>query len=264
MGDGLTYEWPAALVTGGGTGLGQALALRLVAAGIEVAIVGRRLEPLIETRNLAGDAADRLRLHTCDLRDAEACTDLIEEIGETGMLVNNAAGTFVAKAEDISPNGWRAVVDSTLNAPFYVTSAWGKRRIREGQGGVVVNIASATTDGGSPGTVHSGAAKAGLISMTKTLAMEWARFGIRVNALSPGPFETPGAASWIWKQDRIRARVESSVPLGYIAPLDEIVHPALFLLSTAARYATGSVLKVDGGWTLTHWLYVHPDDLENA
>jgi NAD(P)-dependent dehydrogenase (short-subunit alcohol dehydrogenase family) len=261
--DPYTYEWPAALVTGGGTGLGRGLALRLAAAGVDVWIVGRRAEPLEETRELAGEAAERVHARTCDLRDPDACVELIEAVGDVGILVNNAAGTFVAKAEDVSANGWRSVVEATLNAPFYVTSAWGKRRIREGLGGVVLNIASATTDGGSPGTVHSGAAKSGLISMTKTLATEWARFGIRVNALSPGPFETPAAADWIWTQRRIKRRVESAVPLGYIAPVDEIVEPALFLVSASARYATGSVLKVDGGWTLTDWLYVHPDDPED-
>jgi len=259
----LVYEWPCALVTGGGTGLGRGLALRLAAAGVDVWIAGRRRELLEETRDIAGAEAGRVHPYPCDLRDPAACVELVEAVdgpAGAGILVNNAAGTFTALAEDVSPNGWHAVIDATLNAPFYVTSAWAKRRIRDGAGGVVLNIASATTDGGSPGTVHSGAAKSGLISMTKTLAAEWARFGIRVNALSPGPFETSGAADWIWTDKAIRERVVSAVPLGYIAPVDEVVDPALFFLSKAARYATGSVLKLDGGWTLTDWLYIRPND----
>ena len=264
--DGLTYEYSSAIVTGGGTGLGRALTLKLAAAGVDVWIAGRRAEPLEETRQLAGAHSGRVHPHPCDLRDPAACQGLIDAVTPhgAGILVNNAAGTFVALAEDISPNGWRAVIEATLNAPFYVTSAWGKRQIREGRGGVVLNIASATTDGGSPGTVHSGAAKSGLVSMTKTLASEWARFGIRVNAISPGPFETPGAADWIWSNAEIRQRVESAVPIGYIAPLEEIVDPALFLISKAARYTNGSILKVDGGWTLTDWLYLRPDSEEDA
>jgi NAD(P)-dependent dehydrogenase (short-subunit alcohol dehydrogenase family) len=265
--DEVVYEWPSALVTGGGTGLGRAISLRLAAAGVDVWVTGRRVELLEETRELAGKDGARIHPHPCDLRDPDACVELVEAVdgsGGAGMLVNNAAGTFTALAENITPNGWRAVVDATLNAPWYVTIAWAKQRIDAGEGGVVLNIASATTDGGSPGTVHSGAAKSGLISMTKTLASEWARFGIRVNALSPGPFETPGAADWIWTNKTVKNRVESAVSLGYIAPLDEIVDPALFFLSKMARYSTGSVLKVDGGWTLTKWLYMHPDDEEDV
>lgn len=256
------YEWSSAIVTGGGTGLGRAITLRLAAAGIDVWIAGRRGELLEETRELAGPNGSRVHPHPCDLRDPEACAGLVAAVTGPGaaMLVNNAAGAYVALAEDVTPNGWRAVVEASLNAPFYVTSAWAKRRISEGGGGVVLNIASATTDGGSPGTVHSGVAKSGLVSMTKTLAREWARYKIRVNALSPGPFETPGVADWIWNKKTIRDRVENAVPLGYIAPLDEIVEPALFLLSRAARYATGTVLKVDGGWTLTDWLYISPNE----
>jgi NAD(P)-dependent dehydrogenase (short-subunit alcohol dehydrogenase family) len=260
------FEYERAIVTGGGTGLGRELALRLADAGVDVWIAGRRPEPLEETKLLAADRPGGVFPVPCDLRDPEACAALVAAVdGDgAGLLVNNAAGTFVAPAEDVTPNGWRAVIEASLNAPWYVTRAWAQRRIGAGAGGVVLNIASATTDGGSPGTVHSGAAKAGLVSMTKTLATEWARFGIRVNALSPGAFDTPGAAEWIWSRERIRERIESAVPLGYVAPLDEIVEPALFLLSRQSRYATGSVLKVDGGWTLTDWLYVHPDDAEVA
>ncbi|MCB1464419.1 MAG: SDR family oxidoreductase [Nitratireductor sp.] len=262
MSDMHEFEWPAAIVTGGGSGLGRAIAIELAKNGVDVWIAGRRLEPLEETRELAGAAPGKIHPHSCDLRDPEACQGLIEAVTPqgAGILVNNAAGTFVALAEDISPNGWRSVIEASLNAPFYVTSAWCKRQIREKKGGVVLNVASATTDGGSPGTVHSGAAKSGLVSMTKTLATEWARYGIRVNAISPGPFETPGAADWIWTQEGIRKRIEDAVPVGYIAPLQEIVDPALFLLSKAGRYTNGSILKVDGGWTLTDWLYIKPDN----
>jgi len=261
---GATFEWSSAIVTGGGTGLGRAITLRLAEAGVDVWIAGRRIELLEETKALAGANANRIHPRACDLRDSEACTEFVEAIesGGPAMLVNNAAGAYVALAEEVTANGWRAVIDASLNAPFYITSAWGKRRIREGGGGVVLNIASATTDGGSPGTVHSGAAKSGIVSLTKTLAVEWARYKIRVNALSPGAFDTPGVADWIWNKPEILDRVEGAIPLGYIAPLDEILEPALFLLSRAARYATGTVLKVDGGWTLTDWLYIRPGNGE--
>jgi hypothetical protein len=252
-----------ALVTGGGSGLGRALTLALVGLGAEVWIVGRTPETLAGTRELAAERADRVHPVTCDLRDPDAVQAAVDALpAPPDLLVNNAAGAYVALAEDVSPRGFAAVVDASLTSVFHVSRAWMLARREAGGGGVVVNVSSATVDGGSPGTVHSGAAKAGVVSMTKTLAIEWARYGIRVNAVAAGAFETEGAARQIWSDEAIRDRIVRAVPLRRIAAVEEIVGPCLFLLSTAASYVTGDVLRVDGGWALNPWLYIDPEDAD--
>lgn len=252
----------SALITGGGSGLGQAMALSLANSGVAVTIVGRTEEKLRQTVGLAAAAPIPVDYVVCDLRDPDAVAAMFDSMESVPyVLVNNAAGAFVAFAEDVSPSGWLAVVNSTLNSTFFVSSAWMKARRRTcGGGGVILNISSATCAGGSPGTVHSGAAKSGVTSLSKTLAVEWARFGIRVNALEAGAFHTEGGATQIWAKPHIAERIESSVALGRIADLDEIVQPALFLVSPGASYMTGSIVRVDGGWSLNSWLYISPED----
>jgi NAD(P)-dependent dehydrogenase (short-subunit alcohol dehydrogenase family) len=254
--------YASALVTGGGSGLGRALALSLAADGTDVLIVGRTESRLRETAAMAGPEGGRVTYAVCDLRDADAVAELFAGLQTVPyILVNNAAGAFVALAEDVTPSGWTAVVRSTLDSTFYVSSSWMKARVSShGGGGVILNISSATCAGGSPGTVHSGAAKSGVTSMSKTLAIEWARFGIRVNALEAGAFHTDGGATQIWAEDGVAARIESAVALGRIADVDEMVQPARFLVSPGASYMTGSIVKVDGGWSLNSWLYITPDN----
>jgi NAD(P)-dependent dehydrogenase (short-subunit alcohol dehydrogenase family) len=252
----------SALVTGGGSGLGRALTLALASDGVDVLVVGRTEAKLLETAELAATLPGRVTTAVCDLRDADAVAALFAATEDVPyILVNNAAGAFVAFAEEISPSGWNAVVSSTLNSTFYVSSAWMKARVAQaGGGGVILNVSSATCAGGSPGTVHSGAAKSGVTSMTKSLAAEWGRYGIRVNALEAGAFHTEGGATQIWSDPSISERIERKVVLGRIADLDEMVQPARFLISPAASYMTGSIVKVDGGWSLNPWLYISPDD----
>lgn len=254
--------YQAALVTGGGSGLGRHLALALASDGLDVTVVGRTEETLRETASLGAELRGSITDIVCDLRDANAVSALFESMQNVPyILVNNAAGAFVAFAEEVSANGWTSVIDSTLNSTFYVSSSWMKGRMRgHGGGGVILNISSATCAGGSPGTVHSGAAKSGVTSMSKTLAVEWARHGIRVNALEAGAFHTEGGAKQIWAEQQIVDRLEGKIALGRIAELDEIVKPSLFLVSPAASYMTGSVVRVDGGWSLNSWLYISPDD----
>ncbi len=257
-----TGAYQSALITGGGSGLGRAVALSLAATGVAVTIVGRTENKLLQTVDLAQELPGSVEYAVCDLRDAEAVVEMFDAMETVPYtLVNNAAGAFVDFAENISPAGWTAVVNNTLNSTFYVSSSWMKGRMRtNGGGGVILNISSATCVGGSPGTVHSGAAKSGVTSMSKTLAIEWARFGIRVNALEAGAFHTEGGATQIWSDIRISDRIKDKVVLGRIAELDEIVQPALFLISPGASYMTGAIVRVDGGWSLNPWLYISPED----
>ena len=138
----------------------------------------------------------------------------VERFGRVDCLVNNAAGNFVVKGEDLSPNGWRAVVSIVLDGGFLCTRAAGRRMIAQGSGGAVLSVIASYAWTGGPGTVHSASAKAGLLAMTKTLAVEWAPHGIRLNTICPGPTDTEGAGQALWPDAADRARVERSVPAG--------------------------------------------------
>lgn len=243
-----------ALVTGGGTGLGRATALELARSGARVVICGRRSEPLAETgRAIASLGGEGLAV-PADVREPEQVDALVEaaleRFGRIDVLVNNAGGQFIAKAEDISPNGWRAVVGIVLDGGFLCSRAAGRRMIEQGEGGAILSVLASYAWTGGPGTVHSAAAKAGLLAMTRTLAVEWAGHGIRVNCICPGPTDTEGAGQALWPTEADRARVAATVPLGRLGTPEEIAWWAAALCSRYAGYITGEVLTIDGG----HWL----------
>jgi len=164
--------------------------------------------------------------------------------------VNNAAGNFVVRGEDLSPNGWRAVVSIVLDGGFLCTRAAGRQMISQGTGGAIMSVIASYAWTGGPGTVHSAAAKAGLLAMTRTLAVEWAAHGIRLNTICPGPTDTEGAGGALWPTPEDRARVERSVPLGRLATVEEIAWWTTALCSRYGSYVTGENFTIDGG----HWL----------
>ncbi len=237
-----------ALVTGGGTGLGKAMALELARLGASVAVLGRRREPLDETVAEIGERGLAVR---CDVREPEALTSAFDEVertlGPLTTLVNNAAGNFVVNAEDLSPNGWRAVVGIVLDGTFYCSRELGRRLIARGAGGQIVNIVAAYAWTGGPGTVHSAAAKAGVVALTRTLAVEWARRGIRVNAISPGLVDTEGASAQLWAAPEVREALLAKVPLRRFGEPEDIAHACAYLVSDYSGYVTGEVLVADGG-----------------
>ena len=194
------------LITGGGTGLGKEIAARYLALGADLWIAGRRAGVLEATAKELmaqhGGSVGKVRTHAVDIRDYAAVDAMAQRIwdesGPLTGLVNNAAGNFVCRAEDLSPNGWNAVIGIVLNGSFYCSRAFGRHLIAHGRQGAIVSVLANYVWTGSPGTIHSAAAKAGVMSMTQTLGVEWARFGIRANAVAPGPVESPGAARQLW------------------------------------------------------------------
>jgi NAD(P)-dependent dehydrogenase (short-subunit alcohol dehydrogenase family) len=249
-----TFDGRVGIVTGGGSGLGRAMALELARLGAAVSVAGRRPEPLAETVALVEQEGGRALAHPTDVRDPEAVDALVEAtasvLGRVDVLVNNAAGNFVVRAEDLSPNGWRAVVGIVLDGSFLCSRAAGKRMIEQGDGGAILSVIASYAWTGGPGTVHSAAAKAGVIALTRTLAVEWARHGIRVNAICPGPTDTEGAGAALWPTEEDRTRVAATVPLGRLATPEEVAAWAAALCSQHASYITGETLTIDGG----HWL----------
>ena len=255
-----TFEGKVAIVTGGGSGMGRAMALEFARLGAVVVVGGRRPEPLEETIAQIEDDGGAGHAKPTDVRDPDQVdalvADAVKRFGRVDVLVNNAAGNFVVKAEDLSPGGWRAVVGIVLDGGFLCARAAGRQMIEQGDGGAILSVLASYAWTGGPGTVHSASAKAGLLAMTRTLAVEWADHGIRVNAISPGPTDTEGAGGALWPTEEDRVRVAATVPLGRLASVEEIAWWATALCSPYAGYVTGEVLTIDGGQWLERESYM--------
>jgi len=250
-----TLAGRVAIITGGGTGIGRAIAFEYARLGASVVLASRspeHLEPTAaELRQTSGEQGPRVLTVQTDVRhpdDVERmCDETVRQLGSIDILVNNAAGNFICPAEKLSPNGWNAVVNIVLNGTFYCSRAAGLRMIASGRGGNILNIVAAYAWTGGPGTIHSACAKAGVVTMTQTLAVEWARYKIRVNAISPGPVETSGAGGKLWASEEARATMLKTIPRGRIGQPEEIAHAAAYLVSDYADFVTGEVLVMDGG-----------------
>ncbi len=244
------------LVTGGGSGLGRSMALELSRLGAKVAVCGRRPEPLEETvTEMGGGVAV-----PCDVRDPEqveaAFVAAEEALGPVTTLVNNAAGNFVVKAEELSPNGWRAVLGIVLDGTFFCSRELGRRHIARGGGPAqIVNIIATYAWTGGPGTVHSAAAKAGVLSLTRTLAVEWAGHGIRVNAIAPGPIDTEKTREQLWPDPAVQRAILRSIPAGRFGREEEVANACAYLVSDFSDYVTGDCLTLDGGGWLNKGIF---------
>jgi NAD(P)-dependent dehydrogenase (short-subunit alcohol dehydrogenase family) len=187
-----------------------------------------------------------------DVRDAgavkEAVRSAVDRFGAIDALINNAAGNFIRPSMTLAPKGFATVIDIALNGVFYMSREVG--RVMRRRGGSIVNISAPYARDGKAGVVHSACAKAGVEAMTRTLAAEWAPYRIRVNAVSPGPFESAGAAARLWPSPEMEQAVRDQIPLGRFGRPEEIAELVCFLASPAAEWITGTILLADGGWTL--------------
>lgn len=242
-----------AFVTGGGTGLGLELSRGLAHLGAEVVIASRDPAHHRSLLDEAGERGWRAAAYELDVRDADAVERLAGEVeerhGPVSLLVNNAAGNFLCPAERLSSRAWRAVLGIVLDGTFYASRAFGRRMLERGEGRVL-NVVATYAWTGMPGVVHSASAKAGVLAMTRSLAVEWAARGLRVNAIAPGPFETEGAAQRLWPDPAMRERMLAAMPLGRMVDLHEVAAHALYLLSPACADVNGECLVVDGGLSL--------------
>ncbi|MBI2964267.1 MAG: glucose 1-dehydrogenase [Deltaproteobacteria bacterium] len=251
-----SLEGKTALVTGGGTGIGKSIAIEFARAGADVAICSRRIEHLEPVVKAIQDLGKRSFATAVDVRQEEQVKAVVEataaRFGRLDIMVNNAGASFQAKPEDISINGWNTVVGINLTGVF-LGCKWAARQMMEQRptGGVIINISSTAGVYGSTLMSHYGAAKSGVVMLTRELGTSWARKGIRVNGVAPGPVETEGFLDVLHKAnpdaEKIYNAVASRVGMGRWGRVEEIAYPCIFLASDAASWMTGETIVVDGG-----------------
>jgi NAD(P)-dependent dehydrogenase (short-subunit alcohol dehydrogenase family) len=242
------------IITGGGTGLGKSMAIRFAWLGARVAVLGRRPEPLEETARAIREAGGVAAAVPCDVRDPEAvhnAVDAVEaELGPVNQLINNAAGNFLAASEDLSPNAFDAVVKIVLYGTFHCTREVGRRLIERKQPGEVLSIVTTYARTGSAFVLPSAVAKAGVLSMTQSLAVEWATYGVRLNAMAPGPFPTEGAFSRLMPGSELEEQARRRIPSRRFGEHWELTNLAAYLMSDASPYQTGDLVTLDGAEAL--------------
>jgi NAD(P)-dependent dehydrogenase (short-subunit alcohol dehydrogenase family) len=239
------------LITGGGTGLGLAIGRRYLELGATLAICGRR-EPVLAdaAAQLTRETGGKVSVHPCDIRDPAAIDAMLEAIwldGPLDGLVNNAAGNFIARTEELSPRAVDAVLNIVLHGTVYVTLACGKRWLAAGRAASVLSIVTTYAWTGSAYVVPSAIAKAGVLAMTRSLAVEWGGRGIRFNAVAPGPFPTEGAWQRLVPKPELAAVFESRNPLKRAGRHRELADLAAYLMADGSAYVNGDCVTIDGG-----------------
>ncbi len=244
------------IITGGGSGLGRSMGERFLELGAKLAITSRNAEKLTTAANdMMQSKGGEVFTVPCDVRDPEAVTSMIDTVwdhfGGVDILINNAAGNFISPTERLSHRAVDAVLGIVLHGTFYCTLALGKKWIEAGRGGQCLNIVTTYAWTGSGFVVPSAAAKAGVLAMTRSLAVEWARYGIRMNAIAPGPFPTEGAWERLAPTPELAEQAIKRVPLRRVGNHSELANLAAYMLADEASYINGECITIDGG----EWLY---------
>ncbi len=248
------FEGQVALVTGGATGMGRSIAHAFAAHGADVHILSRNEEHLADAAaSIEKETGRKVAWHRCDVREPDQVEAAFAKLPRLDHLVNSAAGNFVVPFETMSRNAWSTVVNIVLNGTFNATRAAFPLLSR--QGGTVTNMVATYAWGAAPYVSHSGAAKAGVLNLTRSLAVEWAQFGIRLNAVAPGPVKSEGATKNLFADPALQQKIEDSVPLRRFGTPEEMALAVLYLASPAASYVTGDCLTIDGGQWLSNGLF---------
>jgi NAD(P)-dependent dehydrogenase (short-subunit alcohol dehydrogenase family) len=239
------------LITGGGTGLGKAMALRFLQLGATVYICGRR-EDVLEKTAAELSAATKCPIHAlpCDVRNLDAVESMIDTIWKSApldVLVNNAAGNFIARTEELSPRAFESVIGIVLLGTLHATMACGRRWLKSSHPGTVLSISATYAPVGSAYVVPSAVSKAGVEALTRSLAVEWGNRGIRMNAIAPGPIPTPGAFSRLMPRPELEALALDRNPLHRFGTKEELANLAAFLICDGSSYINGEVIRMDGG-----------------
>ena len=239
------------IVTGGGTGLGKSMATRFAELGANLVITSRREDVINDTAKELRKLKGKVIAIPCDVRDPDQVESMVEqtvnELDSIDILLNNAAGNFISPTEKLSPNAFKTVIDIVLNGTFHCTQAAGKI-MRKNKSGIILNIVTTYAWTGSGYVVPSACAKAGVIAMTRSLAVEWAKYGIRTVAIAPGPFPTKGAWSRLAPPGLgIEKKMKARIPLKRAGEHIELANLASYLVSDQASYINGEVVTIDGG-----------------
>jgi NAD(P)-dependent dehydrogenase (short-subunit alcohol dehydrogenase family) len=237
------------LITGGGTGLGRGMAQRFLELGATVYICGRREEVLKQTA-LELSAKGPIHAIPCDVRNLDAVESMIDSIWSAApleALVNNAAGNFIARTEELSPRAFESVIGIVLMGTLYATMACGRRWLKSGHPGTVLSISATYAPVGSAYVVPSAISKAGVEALTRSLAVEWGDRGIRMNAIAPGPIPTQGAFSRVLPRPELETLALNRNPLHRFGTVEELANLAAFLVSDGSGYINGEVIRMDGG-----------------
>jgi NAD(P)-dependent dehydrogenase (short-subunit alcohol dehydrogenase family) len=237
------------LITGGGTGLGKGMAARFLELGAAVYICGRREEVLRQTAEELA-AKGTINAISCDVRNLDAVEKMIDSIWSEGaldVLVNNAAGNFIARTEELSPRAWESVIGIVLMGTLHCTMACGRRWLKDEKRGTVLSISATYAPVGSAYVVPSAVSKAGVEALTRSLAVEWGNRGIRLNAIAPGPIPTQGAFSRVLPRAELETLALERNPLHRFGTVEELANLAAFLVSDGSGYVNGEVVRMDGG-----------------
>ncbi|CAM4048717.1 2,4-dienoyl-CoA reductase [Lederbergia lenta] len=247
------------IITGGSSGMGMYMAKKFANSGMNVVITGRNEQRLYDAKKQIMENGSNVKTISMDVRKPEDVSKMLQQtlanFDSVDYLVNNAAGNFIVPAEKLSINGWNSVIDIVLNGTFYCSREIGAYWIENNIKGSIINMVATYAWDAGAGVVHSAAAKAGVLSMTRTLAVEWGRkYGIRVNAIAPGPIERTGGSEKLWESGDAAIRTLKSVPLGRLGEPEEIAELAYFMFSEKAAYMNGECITLDGG----QWLNQFP------